>query len=441
MPKTLLLADDSVTIQKVVGITFANEDVELVTVDNGTDALARARQILPDLVLADIGMPGMDGYELCAAIRRTPELAHVPVLLLTGTFESYDEQRARSAGASGHISKPFEAQALVDRVWSLLAETEAAQAATRVADPFERIAPTPAAPAPDPFPDLPELPNSSFGARAPAAPPAGARLPQPNPSDLFDLSPGRPPLAPALEKDDPFLPTRTGRSAPLREPDLREPPAPDASNGETAFLDPFHDMTPPLGSEPAFEEPAARQPLLPPAEAPDLLDPGDFAAQPGPHPGEDTNPTYADGSRIAAGDAPDALESEESLALVTPASGHALAAAEAAEVPDLPEIDPLDLEPLEPVDARDSTLRSPAPGEIASAHGAPDAQRHPVEHALDGDALHASLEKIAWEAFGSLSQELVEQFTRRVEAILWEVVPALAERLVREEIARLKSEA
>ena len=89
MPKTLLLADDSVTIQKVVGITFANEDVELVTALNGDDALRKARELKPDLVMADIGMPGLDGYELCAAIRAEPELANIPVLLLTGTFETY----------------------------------------------------------------------------------------------------------------------------------------------------------------------------------------------------------------------------------------------------------------------------------------------------------------------------------------------------------------
>ena len=66
MPKTVLLADDSVTIQKVVGITFANEDIDLVTVDNGDEALARSREIRPDLIMADIGMPGLTGYELCA---------------------------------------------------------------------------------------------------------------------------------------------------------------------------------------------------------------------------------------------------------------------------------------------------------------------------------------------------------------------------------------
>src|SRR5512134_2470600 len=123
MPKTLLLADDSVTIQKVVGISFANEDVVLLTVDNGDDAVTRAREARPDLVLADVMLPGKDGYEVCETLKADPELRHVPVLLLSGTFEPYDEERARRAGADGHITKPFEAQALVDTVNALLARS------------------------------------------------------------------------------------------------------------------------------------------------------------------------------------------------------------------------------------------------------------------------------------------------------------------------------
>ena len=121
MPKTLLLADDSVTIQKVVGISFANEDIELVTVDNGDDAVTRAREMRPDIVLADVVMPGKNGYEVCEAIKQDPELASTPVLLLTGTFETFDEDRAEQVGADGHITKPFEAQALVDQVNGRLA--------------------------------------------------------------------------------------------------------------------------------------------------------------------------------------------------------------------------------------------------------------------------------------------------------------------------------
>ncbi len=125
MPKTLLLADDSVTIQKVVGISFANEDVALLTVDNGDDAIARARETRPDIVLADVVMPGMNGYEVCEAIKSDPQLRSTPVLLLTGTFEAFDEERAARAGADGHITKPFEAQALVDQVNARLAQAAA----------------------------------------------------------------------------------------------------------------------------------------------------------------------------------------------------------------------------------------------------------------------------------------------------------------------------
>ena len=121
MAKTLLLADDSVTIQKVVGISFASEDVTLITVDNGDDAISRARELRPDAILADVVMPGKNGYEVCEAIKADPELRHIPVMLLTGTFEAYDQDRATRAGASAHVSKPFEAHTLVDKVKRLFA--------------------------------------------------------------------------------------------------------------------------------------------------------------------------------------------------------------------------------------------------------------------------------------------------------------------------------
>ena len=99
MPRTLLLADDSVVIQKLVGLSFANEDIEIVSVDNGDDAVAQAQVCRPDVVLADVVMPGLSGYEVCAAIRGNSDLHDIPVLLLTGTFEAFDENRARESGA------------------------------------------------------------------------------------------------------------------------------------------------------------------------------------------------------------------------------------------------------------------------------------------------------------------------------------------------------
>lgn len=123
MGKRLLLADDSITIQKVVEITFADKDYELDLAGNGDDALKSAQTTCPDLILADVFMPGLDGYQICERIKNNPDLTGVPVLLLAGTFEPFDEQRAEQVGAAGWISKPFTSQALIDKVEQTLAKT------------------------------------------------------------------------------------------------------------------------------------------------------------------------------------------------------------------------------------------------------------------------------------------------------------------------------
>ena len=139
MSRKLLLADDSVTIQKVIGITFVNEDYTLAVADNGDAALEKARSDRPDLILADVFMPGKNGYELCAAVKADPSLAGVPVLLLTGTFEPFDEGKAQACGADGWIAKPFESQTLITRVKELLDKAWAAPVASKA--PAEPVAP------------------------------------------------------------------------------------------------------------------------------------------------------------------------------------------------------------------------------------------------------------------------------------------------------------
>ena len=120
MPKTLLVADDSLTIRKVIGMALALEDFQITAVDNGIDAIARAREMRPDLVIADVLMPGRSGYEVCETLKSDPSTAATPVLLLAGNFEPFDEARARAARADAHITKPFESQAFLDRVRALL---------------------------------------------------------------------------------------------------------------------------------------------------------------------------------------------------------------------------------------------------------------------------------------------------------------------------------
>ncbi len=121
MAHKLLLADDSVTIQRVIELTFADEDVALTAVGDGRQAIEKIEADPPDIVLADVGMPEKDGYEVAAFIKNDPRFAHIPVLLLTGAFEPVDEERARAVGCDGVLAKPFEPQMVITRVKELLA--------------------------------------------------------------------------------------------------------------------------------------------------------------------------------------------------------------------------------------------------------------------------------------------------------------------------------
>ncbi|HPX61934.1 MAG TPA: response regulator [Deltaproteobacteria bacterium] len=119
MSISILLADDSITIQKVIGIIFGGEDYSLAIVDNGQAAVEKAAEINPDVLLIDVLMPGMSGYEACEQIRANAALATKPILLLTGSFEPFDEEKAKSCGADAFLSKPFESQQIVAKVKEL----------------------------------------------------------------------------------------------------------------------------------------------------------------------------------------------------------------------------------------------------------------------------------------------------------------------------------
>ena len=119
MPK-LLLADDSITIQRVIELTFSGEDVQVVAVSDGDEAIARIVAERPDIVLADIGMPKRSGYDVAAFVKNDPGLAHIPVLLLAGAFEPVDQARAEQVRCDGVLVKPFEPQQVIARVRELV---------------------------------------------------------------------------------------------------------------------------------------------------------------------------------------------------------------------------------------------------------------------------------------------------------------------------------
>lgn len=123
MSRKILLADDSLTIQKVVELTFMEGEFEVTAVSNGDDALEKLSEMNPDVVIADVHMPGADGFQICRATKETH--AGVPVLLLVGTFEPFEESSATECGADAHLKKPFDSQELLRLVEELLARGSA----------------------------------------------------------------------------------------------------------------------------------------------------------------------------------------------------------------------------------------------------------------------------------------------------------------------------
>ncbi len=129
MKAQVLVADDSVTIQKVVGLTLSRSGVEVIQACSGEEALRKARESKPDLILIDHSMGDRTGAQLCAEVRQDPRLKDVPIILMAAALEPLDEAAARGAGASDVVTKPFESQVLIDKVKQLLASPMAPAAA------------------------------------------------------------------------------------------------------------------------------------------------------------------------------------------------------------------------------------------------------------------------------------------------------------------------
>jgi CheY-like chemotaxis protein len=437
MSKTLLLADDSVTIQKVVGISFANEDVRIVTVDNGDDAVARARDIKPDIVLADVVMPGKSGYDVCAAIKGDPELRGVPVLLLTGTFETFDEDRAARVGADGHITKPFEAQALVELVNARLA---GAVPGARPARASAGGRPAAGTAEPEPFdflePEQETLPRRPAGTGQPVAAlehdafgfedePIDARELASEDDDGLGLgneaTEARTTLL--LEEDDPLAEAETAPPVGFSARDL--------DSDELTRL-----VLSDTWGEPARPSGATAPPV---AAAPTGLgDPLDGVFDPVPD--DEVAPPRAslDFDVPSSAELDDPYRTRVLVEEAAPAS-------DATPPPGFAE--PLFDDDLA-VDG-EFDLRPPPPPPLEAAASLPPVATVAAPPAgtsvgelpqqLRGD-LHETLEKVAWEAFGDLSERIVREAVERIEQVAWDVIPRLAETLIREEIRRLKGE-
>jgi CheY-like chemotaxis protein len=475
MSKKLLLADDSITIQKVIGITFANEDYELTVVDNGDAALEKARSESPDLILADVFMPGKNGYELCAAVRQEPALRGIPVLLLTGTFEPFDENKARAAGADSWIAKPFESQALIDRVEELLARPP--QPSPVVAAP-----PTPAAvsaavqafstaPVPDAdiWGDLAETVSAEAGPTAETPP---------------DELPAAAPVIPSADEEQELEADIWGAVTFDEEDLLAAEPSGEAAEDIWQAMDeaaPLDEAPPAVFAEESFffdEEPlAAEPPPAAPAESP-AVDEFIF---------EEEEATFAP---LAAGELSeldedifaleelDILEEEELEAGgATPVEETTVFAEEKAtflaetpasrrEFGNVPVFEPVASAEEQPISFEEEfTLTEEGPewglAEESGVGIEPSALADeaflisPAEAAMEPEPAAAPpAVAVVAERVRALTDDELAQIVERVagsvlerlagavlERIAWEVVPDLAENLVREEIRRIREEA
>lgn len=406
MPHKLLLADDSVTIQRVIELTFADEDVQVIAVGNGQEAIDRVQRDRPDIVLADVGMPERNGYEVAAFIKGNPATAHIPVVLLTGAFEPVDEGRARSAGCDGVLVKPFEPQIVISRVKDLLAgrapsgmwsAPPVAQGPVRKAPAEADIRPGPAAPASsDPLEAYFDRLDAAFASTGttPAADPFAAIAP-----------PASAPAPPAPQRRE-VIPMTT---RPV-------PGAPPAAKG-----DPFADWDPDLKGDPSRTTAAA-----PPAPKP-------FAAPPAPAAAAPPPPAAAPPAPVAAAPPPPAAPITAPLA-PRPAAPAAVAppAASASAPPPVAPAPTASPAPAAPAPA-------PLPASLVDAFAALLAAEQRM--GLSPSAATAPAAPRAADP-APLSEDTIEIIATRVLARLTDqsrpTILDVAERLVREEIERIK---
>ena len=271
MPATLLLADDSVTIQRVIEMTFADEDVRVVTVGDGREAIERIAADPPDIVLADTNMPEKDGYEVSAFVKAESARSGIPVVLLTGAFEPVDDKRAHEVGCDAVLVKPFEPTAVLTRVRELLGLS--ADAGTAAPAPTGEAAARDAADG-----------GSGDGAEEPAAAVTGV-----SPADPDTAAPA----AADVPLADPDAAAPAAADVPLADRDAAAPAAgasaadPDTAASGSADASPADPDSPAAqGAEPGHAPPAAQD------------------AEPGSAPAEGAVPAAASAPAVPAVEAP-----------------------------------------------------------------------------------------------------------------------------------------
>ncbi|NTW57601.1 MAG: response regulator [Nitrospirae bacterium] len=470
MPVKILLADKSITIQKVVEMLFSGKEYEVTCVSDGDSAFGEASRIVPDVVLADVDLPRIDGYSLAGRLRETAALAKVPVILMLSRDDVYDAMKGKLAGILDNIAKPFESQDLIGKVKKALSAAPA---------PAERPSPSPtsaAAPIPSSKPAAePALPPKP--AVAPPSPyrPVAERAPVPPskpreavPKDIFDIIEEAP--AKAEVKEAPALqysprPAKTAKAAEPDEemfevePEYEVEPEPELEKPATSRLPDLSAAPKPrdewaglmteerpepapgplptsesfdtdrlFGKEPAISQAPAAQTLEPAFET--------DAGAPGPEP---TAPPSFDFNEPLSDEAKEALPlGQRAMDEMREGLGLGGGTARATDMhPDIVSFESLDMASRAPHE--DYTFVPPA---AVTPAAPPAAERPAVAPAAERPAAAPPrLPGVPDDMLKDVAKESIEKVMREIlERVAWEVIPDLAERLIREEIERLKAE-
>lgn len=172
MARKLLAVEDSKTMRKVLGITFATDEFEAVVAESAQQALSQLDQLRPDMVLLDVTLGEINGYDLCRQVKsRAPG---TPVMILSSRQQPYDPVRGAEVQADDFIDKPFDTQQLRDKVKKLCAQNGARVAPAKPAPAAAAAAAAPARPAPIPRTPPPAMPPPPAPMARAAAPRAGS---------------------------------------------------------------------------------------------------------------------------------------------------------------------------------------------------------------------------------------------------------------------------
>jgi CheY-like chemotaxis protein len=396
MSGTILLADDSLTIQKVVELTFADTDYRVVAVSSGDDLLDRLTDSRPDLIICDVIMPGKDGYEVCQQIKSSSEWLHLPVILLTGTFEPFDRDRAIAAGCSEIITKPFEARKLVDTVERLIggADIQTPEASLSAADNGEAW---PEEPTPIDVPAVADPEDFGTQLTAPKVDDDGIEF---TTSGFAEMeAAGRSPDDPSndVAADDGVEYEFTNAEA----------------KAETAEVTPPPPMDPPMDPPPPSIDPSAQTVRIdisslddyPEDDEPDLETPVD----------DEVPATVAvDPSKFAP------VVPEESAPEPFPS----------------PQDEPFEAPPEATTDeiVEDGFTDEPSMADTSPVEPPSDDDESPDENSDDGAF------KLTDDDIDRIARRVIELASDRLEQIAWEIVPDMAEVVVRQRIRELEAE-